>query len=206
LKGTFQELEAGVARIVKKVNDLPLEQIAADLHTDLNDLSRNLERASHPGAASAVDTLSALHRTLDSANHTLDVESPLQRSLAETLSETRGTLQAVRECRLSRSSSGRAVAREATAEMPQGPARRIYGGQTVNGRCLRFALAWLVSIGVGCSSAPVRYYTLTRRPTRPCRLRRQPSRSMCGWSIPAATQPSELMVRTGPADGDASRE
>jgi paraquat-inducible protein B len=44
-----------------------------------------------------VDTLSALHRTLDSADRTLDVESPLQRGLTETLSETRGTLQAVRE-------------------------------------------------------------------------------------------------------------
>jgi paraquat-inducible protein B len=41
--------------------------------------------------------LSALHRTLDSAGRTLDVESPLQRGLTETLSETRSTLQAVRE-------------------------------------------------------------------------------------------------------------
>ncbi|MEA3160602.1 MAG: hypothetical protein QOD95_2150, partial [Gammaproteobacteria bacterium] len=36
----------------------------------------------------------------------------------------------------------------------------------MNGRCLRFALAWLVSIGVGCSSAPVRYYTLTPPPDK----------------------------------------
>jgi paraquat-inducible protein B len=46
---------------------------------------------------SAVDTLSALHGTLDSAGRTLDVDSPLQGSLLETLSETRGALQAVRE-------------------------------------------------------------------------------------------------------------
>jgi paraquat-inducible protein B len=44
-----------------------------------------------------VDTLSALHSTLDAADRTLDVDSPLQRGLADTLSESRSTLQAVRE-------------------------------------------------------------------------------------------------------------
>jgi len=97
VSGTFQELEAGVGRIVKKVNDLPLEQIAADLHTDLKDLHETLSELHTQVLPNAVDTLSALHRTLDSADRTLDVESPLQRSLAETLSESRSTLQAVRE-------------------------------------------------------------------------------------------------------------
>jgi paraquat-inducible protein B len=97
VNGTFQELEAGVARIVKKVNDLPLEQIAADLHTDLNDLHETLSELHTRALPNAEDTLSALHRTLDSADRTLDVESPLQRSLTETLSESRSTLQAVRE-------------------------------------------------------------------------------------------------------------
>jgi paraquat-inducible protein B len=97
VNGTFQELEAGVARIVKKVNDLPLEQIAADLHTDLSDLHETLSEFRTRVLPSAVDTLSALHSTLDSADRTLDVESPLQRGLTETLSESRSTLQAVRE-------------------------------------------------------------------------------------------------------------
>jgi paraquat-inducible protein B len=97
VNGTFQELEAGVGRIVKKVNDLPLEQIAADLHRDLNDLHETLSELHTQVLPNAADTLSALHRTLDSADRTLDVESPLQRGLAETLSETRGTLQAVHE-------------------------------------------------------------------------------------------------------------
>jgi paraquat-inducible protein B len=97
VNGTFQELEAGVGRIVKKVNDLPLEQIAADLHTDLKDLHETLSELHTRVLPSAVDTLSALHGTLDSADRTLDVKSPLQRGLTETLSETRSTLQAVRE-------------------------------------------------------------------------------------------------------------
>jgi paraquat-inducible protein B len=97
VNGTFQELEASIDRLVKKVNDLPLEQIAADLHTDLKDLHETLGDLHGRVLPSAVDTLSALHSTLDSAGRTLDAESPLQRSLAETLSESRSTLQAVRE-------------------------------------------------------------------------------------------------------------
>jgi paraquat-inducible protein B len=97
VNGSFQELEAGIGRLVKKVNDLPLEQIAADLHTDLTDLHETLNALHTRVLPSAEGTLSALHGTLDSAGRTLDTESPLQRGLTETLSETRSTLQAVRE-------------------------------------------------------------------------------------------------------------
>jgi paraquat-inducible protein B len=97
VNGTFQELEASVGRLVKKVNDLPLEQIAADLHTDLEDIHGTLSELHTRVLPNAEDTLSALHTTLDSADRTLDVESPLQRGLTETLSEIRSTLQSVRE-------------------------------------------------------------------------------------------------------------
>jgi paraquat-inducible protein B len=97
VNGTFQELETSVGRLVKKVNDLPLEQIAADLHIDLKDLHETLSELHAQVLPSAVDTLSSLHRTLDSAGRTLDMESPLQLGLKETLSESRSTLQAVRE-------------------------------------------------------------------------------------------------------------
>jgi paraquat-inducible protein B len=97
VNGTYQELEASVGRFVKKVNDLPLAQIAAELHTDLTDLHETLSELHGRVLPNAADTLSALHRTLDSADRTLDVESPLQRGLTETLTETRSTLQAVRE-------------------------------------------------------------------------------------------------------------
>jgi paraquat-inducible protein B len=97
VNGTFQELEASIDRLVKKVNDLPLERLAADLHTDLTDLHETLGELHGRVLPSAVETLSALHATLDSAGRTLDVESPLQRGLTETLSESRSTLQAVRE-------------------------------------------------------------------------------------------------------------
>jgi paraquat-inducible protein B len=97
VNGTFEELEASVGRLVKKVNDLPLEQMATHLDTDLEDLHGTLDALHTRVLPSAVDTLSALHSTLDSADQTLDLDSPLQRSLTETLSETRSTLQAARE-------------------------------------------------------------------------------------------------------------
>ena len=97
VNGTYQELEANIGRMVKKLNDLPFEQIATHLDTDLQDLHGTLDALHTRMLPSAVDTLSALHGTLDSANRTLDVDSPLQRSLTETLSETRSTLQAVRD-------------------------------------------------------------------------------------------------------------
>jgi paraquat-inducible protein B len=97
VKGTFQELEASVGRLVNKVNDLPLEQITTDLHTDLKELHETLSEVHTRLVPSAVDTLSALHGTLDSADRTLEVDSPLQRGLTDTLAEARSTLQAVRE-------------------------------------------------------------------------------------------------------------
>jgi len=97
VNGVFQELEASVARLVKKVNDLPLEQIITDLHTDLADLHETLSELHGQVLPNALGTLSALHSTLDSADRTLDVESPLQRGLTETLSEARTTLESVRE-------------------------------------------------------------------------------------------------------------
>jgi paraquat-inducible protein B len=97
VNGTIQELEASVGRLVKKVSDLPLERIAADLHTDLTDIHETLNELHNRVLPSAVDTLSALQSTLDSAGRTLDSDSPLQRGLSDTLSESRSTLQAVRE-------------------------------------------------------------------------------------------------------------
>jgi paraquat-inducible protein B len=67
------------------------------LHTDLKDLHETMGEIRTQMLPSGLDTLSSLHKTLDSADRTLDVESPLQRGLAETLSETRATMQTVRE-------------------------------------------------------------------------------------------------------------
>jgi uncharacterized lipoprotein YmbA len=71
----------------------------------------------------------------------------------------------------------------------------------VNGHYLRFALAWLASVCVGCTSAPVRYYTLTPPPDKTL------PDSKISFAIdlrvvhaPPQLNRSELMVRTGPTE------
>jgi uncharacterized protein len=71
----------------------------------------------------------------------------------------------------------------------------------VNGFYRRFAVAGLVSVGVGCTSAPVRYYTLTPTPdtTLPA------SESTLAIDVRVVHTPpqlsrAELMVRTGPTE------
>jgi uncharacterized lipoprotein YmbA len=71
----------------------------------------------------------------------------------------------------------------------------------VNGYYLRFALAWLVSVGVGCTSAPVRYYTLTPPPDKTLPA----SETTLAIDVRVVHTPpqlnrAELMVRTGPTE------
>jgi uncharacterized protein len=71
----------------------------------------------------------------------------------------------------------------------------------VNGCVLRFALAWLVSVCVGCTSAPVRYYTLTPPPDKTLPA----SKTTLAIEVRVVHTPpqlnrAELMVRTGPTE------
>jgi uncharacterized protein len=71
----------------------------------------------------------------------------------------------------------------------------------VNGFHLRFAVAWLVSIGIGCTSAPVRYYTLTPPPdkTLPASATTL-TIDVRVVHIPPQLNRAELMVRAGPTE------
>jgi uncharacterized protein len=71
----------------------------------------------------------------------------------------------------------------------------------VNGHYLQFALAWLVSVGGGCTSAPVRYYSLTPPPDKTLPV----SQTALAIDVrvvhtPAQLNRTELMVRTGPTE------
>ena len=69
-------------------------------------------------------------------------------------------------------------------------------------RCyLRFALAWLVSAGVGCTSAPVRYYTLNAPPYKTMPASETPlAVDVRVVRAPPQLNHAELMVRTGPTE------
>ena len=73
----------------------------------------------------------------------------------------------------------------------------------MNGFYPRFALAWLVAVavGVGCTSAPVRYYTLTPPPDKTLPA----SETTLAIDVRVVHTPpqlnrSELMIRTGPTE------
>ena len=71
----------------------------------------------------------------------------------------------------------------------------------MNGLYLRLAVAWLVSVGVGCTSAPVRYYTLTPPPDKTSPA----SETTLTIDVRVVHTPpqlnrAELMVRTGPTE------
>jgi uncharacterized lipoprotein YmbA len=71
----------------------------------------------------------------------------------------------------------------------------------MNGYPLRFALVWLVSVGAGCTSAPVHYYTLAPPADRTLPA----SQTTFALDVRVVHTPpqlnrSELMVRTGPAE------
>jgi uncharacterized lipoprotein YmbA len=68
----------------------------------------------------------------------------------------------------------------------------------VNGYYLRFAIAWLVSVSVGCTSAPVRYYTLTPPPAKALPASQATlAIDVRVVRLPPQLNRSELMVRTG---------
>jgi uncharacterized lipoprotein YmbA len=68
----------------------------------------------------------------------------------------------------------------------------------VNAYCLRFALAGLLSVGVGCASAPVHYYTLASPPDKTLSASKIPlSIDVRVVHTPPQLNRSELMVRTG---------
>jgi uncharacterized protein len=71
----------------------------------------------------------------------------------------------------------------------------------VNRFYLRFAVAWLASVCVGCTSAPVRYYTLT--PTTEKSLPVSETTVAIDVRLvhtPPQLKRAELMVRTGPTE------
>jgi uncharacterized protein len=63
------------------------------------------------------------------------------------------------------------------------------------------AVAWLVSVGVGCASAPIRYYTLTPTPDKILHASETTAAiDVRVLHIPPQLNRAELMVRTGPTE------
>jgi len=71
----------------------------------------------------------------------------------------------------------------------------------VNAFSTRLVLAWLVSVGAACTSAPIRYYTLTPPSDKtPAFSQTPPAIDVRVVHIPPQVNRSELMIRTGPVE------
>ena len=71
----------------------------------------------------------------------------------------------------------------------------------MNAYYTRFALAWLVSVGAACTSAPIRYYTLIPQPDKPLQAAQATlAIDVRVVHIPTELNRPELMVRTGPTE------
>ena len=95
-RGSIGELQTQLASVVKKVNALPLRDIAAHLDRDLESLQGSLVQLNGEVLPAAKSTLGALQNTLGVVDRTLAEDSPWRESLNQTLTEARRSLRSVR--------------------------------------------------------------------------------------------------------------
>ena len=88
IKGELEETEARLASIVRKIDQLPLQEITADVHRTLSDLDQTI--------VNAQATLKNTDRILADANHMVEPDSVLSVQLGTTLDELSRSAQALR--------------------------------------------------------------------------------------------------------------
>ncbi|MGH8649646.1 MAG: intermembrane transport protein PqiB, partial [Burkholderiales bacterium] len=103
MPGSFEELEAAVASILKKLDKVQYEQIGADVRKVLATLDQTLKDADVLVKRLGAETTPELNQTLEQARRTLKAtesslanESPLQTDLREALREITRTAASIR--------------------------------------------------------------------------------------------------------------
>ena len=85
--GNLQGLQESITSLVAKLNEIPFEGISKDLRKTLGDADTLLNTVNTDIAPDAKATLAAAREALTSVNRTLQSDSPLQQSTAETMHE-----------------------------------------------------------------------------------------------------------------------
>ncbi len=103
MPGTVEELQQSVAKILRKVDKIPLEDIGnhtrdtlANLNASAQNLDKLLQRLEGEVAPESTAALADLRKTLTSLQKSVGSDSPLQQDLRQTLRETTRAVQAVR--------------------------------------------------------------------------------------------------------------
>lgn len=101
--GTLDALQASLSSIARKLDQLPLDALTADMRRALTSLNATLQSTDRlvnqfdqSVAPEARATLAQVRKTVASADQTLAAESPLQQDLRDTLAEIRRAAQALR--------------------------------------------------------------------------------------------------------------
>ena len=101
--GTLEELQAILSRIARRLDKVPVEEIAADLRTALKSLDATLKSTDKLAKHLDVElvpearaTLEQVRKTVASADTVLSSDAPLQQDLRETLREVSRAAQALR--------------------------------------------------------------------------------------------------------------
>jgi paraquat-inducible protein B len=102
--GMMVELQATLMNISKKLEDMPIGQISADLRTALQSLNRTLigaeqmvKRMDKEVAPAAKSALDDARRLLNTTEQTLASDSPLQQDLRTSLRDLSRAAQSLRE-------------------------------------------------------------------------------------------------------------
>jgi paraquat-inducible protein B len=90
--GTVDALRDELARIAKRLNAVPFDQIGTSINQTLRDANALFEQLDTNLAPEAHSTLSAAQQTFEAANAILQQESPLQSDIDRALTELRRTL------------------------------------------------------------------------------------------------------------------
>jgi paraquat-inducible protein B len=90
------EIEVGVARLVKKFNDLPLERVVDHANDDLKDLHGTLEQLNGNVLPAATVTLTTMHQTLEHVEELMKDDSTFRDSVDQTLGDAQRTLLSVK--------------------------------------------------------------------------------------------------------------
>ena len=101
--GTLDELETALLHVSRKLDNVPIEDIAADLHkavksldTTLQSADKLVKRLDSDLAPEAKATLEQARKTLASADKTLSADAPVQQDLRDALREVSRAAESLR--------------------------------------------------------------------------------------------------------------
>lgn len=96
VESNLGEIQAGVAQLVKKLNDLPLERVVNHVDDNLTDLHGVLGRLNGDVLPAAAVTLSTMHQTLTDVDRLLKDDSDFRESIERTLGDAQHTLRSIK--------------------------------------------------------------------------------------------------------------